>query len=479
MAAFAVTFALGATAVAVWLTQPADYTLTLRRPESPPPGKTGQGVPETVEGKLERFPDVKAPAIRGRWEGFRGPGRENISGDMTELARTWPAGGPKVLWAIKVGEGHAGCAVLDGRIFLHDYDAKRRREVIRCMSLADAKDLWRYGYRMPIKRTHGYSRTVPTVTDEHLVTMGPKCHVTCLDSNTGEFRWDRSLVNDYGTVIPQWYSSQCPVIDDGNAIFAPCGNVTEEQDDNGQILRKGRSVLMTAIRCDTGKVLWEVPNDDGWQMTHSSIAVMELPDYTRLAVYCGSGGVVGVRTSDGRVLWKTTAWTVDFATVPMPVPVGENRIFLSGGYGSGCMMLEVAKDGDGYAARPLWRRGPDVFGSAQQTPIFYKSHLFGTRADGRFVCISARGEGIWESQGTHRFGKDGGPYLIADDLIFAMDDEGVLTLMEATPKAYRQLAQQKILPGLHSWAPMALVAGRLLARDETLLVCLDVSKQKD
>jgi len=476
MMTFAATFLVGAVLTALWVTGGTGRRLELRVSLGKPVGATGQGVPEQVVGELKAF-DGKPADLRGSWPGFRGPNRDGVSDDFTELARSWPAGGPKRLWELELGEGFAGCAVMGGRIYLQDYDARRKRELIRCLSLADGKDIWEYGYKMPIKRSHGYSRTVPAVTDKHVVVMGAKCHVSCLDANSGRLLWDISLVRDYGTTIPTWYAGQCPLIDDGNAILAPCGKVVRAEDANGQTVARGRNVLMMAVRCDSGQVAWEVPNDDGWDMTHSCVAVMELEDYTRTYVYCGSGGVVGVSAKDGRVLWKNTEWTVSSATVPMPVPVGENKVFLCGGYGAGCMMLQVVREGDRYAAQTLWRKGPNVFGSSQQTPIFYKSHLFGTRTDGQFTCLSGRGEVVWASGAGEKYGKDGGAYLVADDLLFVLDDDGVMTLMKATPAAYSPLTRAKVLPGLHSWAPMALVSGRLLARDETRLVCFDVSKK--
>ncbi len=475
---FGLTLSVAAALVAAWLTGGVGYDVSIRLPSGGRPvGSTGQDVPETIEGKTETF-DVQPPDIRGAWPWFRGATRENISDDMTELARSWPEGGPPVLWKRDVGEGYAGCAVLDGRVFLNDYDAKRRAEVVRCLSLADGKDIWRYSYKLPMKRWHGYSRTVPAVTEKHVVVLGAKCHVSCLDANTGRLRWDISLVNDYGTKIPQWYAGQCPLIDDGNAVLAPCGNLVEEEDANGQPVTRGKSVLMTAIDCETGKVVWEVPNADRWEMTHSSITVLELEDYTKIYVYCASGGVVAVSAAGGRVLWKLSDWQVDFASVPAPVPVDGDRLFLCGGYGAGCRMLQIIREGEAYVPQKLWDRPQRVFGSQQQTPIYYKSHVFGTRPDGQFVCLTTRGEVVWASGAANKFGKDGGAYLIGDDLIFALDDDGLMTLMEATPKAYQPVARAKVLPGHRSWAPMALVAGRLLARDETLLVCLDVSKKR-
>jgi outer membrane protein assembly factor BamB len=65
--------------------------------------------------------------------------------------------------------------------------------------------------------------------------------------------------------------------------------------------------------------------------------------------------------------------------------------------------------------------------------------------------------------------------LRADDLIYAMNDSGKLSLLAASPAKFQLLAQTQVMSGRESWAPMALVGNRLLLRDLTRLVCLDVS----
>ncbi len=56
-----------------------------------------------------------------------------------------------------------------------------------------------------------------------------------------------------------------------------------------------------------------------------------------------------------------------------------------------------------------------------------------------------------------------------------MNDTGLLTLASATPDGYKQLAQAQVLNGHDSWGPMAMAGGRLILRDLTTMVCLDVS----
>ena len=473
---FAATSAAGLLLIWLWLTGGVGHELQLRVPGTDrPAGLTGQAVPTKVEGKLETF-DVQPVDLPGEWPGFRGANRDGVSSDLTELARSWPEGGPPVLWSIKVGEGHAGAAVLNGRVYVHDYDMTQRREVIRCLSLADGKDIWRYSYRVVIKRTHGVSRTIPAVTEKYLVALGPKCHVTCLDAKTGKLRWAIDLVREYGSRVPPWYGAQCPLIENDRAILAPGGERVDQPDPNG-MNPKGEDVLMMAVDCETGKVVWKVPNANSWKMTHSSIMPMDLDDGTRTYVYCASGGVVGVSAEDGKLLWQTNDWKISIANVPSPVPVGDDKVFFCGGYNAGCAMLQIVKEDRDYKPRVLFRR-PASFGSEQQTPVFYKSHLFYTRSDEQFGCLGTTGQVVWASGADRKFGHDGGPHLIADDLIFVMNDHGVLTLLRATPESYQQLAQAKVLPGHDSWGPMALAGGRLICRDTEHMVCLDVSKKR-
>ena len=78
-------------------------------------------------------------------------------------------------------------------------------------------------------------------------------------------------------------------------------------------------------------------------------------------VYCAGGGVVGVSANDGNLLWETTEWKIKVANVPTPVVVGEGRIFLSGGYNAGSMMLQLIKNNDSVEPQIVFRLEPEVF----------------------------------------------------------------------------------------------------------------------
>jgi outer membrane protein assembly factor BamB len=403
-------------------------------------------------GTLQAGSGVPGSA-KGNWPSFRGERRTGVS-EEKNIARGWGRGGPPVLWSVDVGEGYAGCAIHSGCVYILDYDREAQRDALRCLSLEDGREIWRHSYPVKVKRNHGMSRTTPAVSNGFIVSLGPKCHFLCVDSTTGEFLWLRDLVSEFGATVPPWYSGQCPLIEDGRAIVA-----------------LGGDGLMAAIDCETGKIVWTTPNPRGWRMTHSSITPMMLGD-RRTYVYCASGGVVGIDSRDGKILWEYAEWKIDIATIPSPVVVSDRRIFLSGGYDAGAMMLQLVDSPQGIEPKALYRLPPKVFGATQHTPILFKEFLYGVRPDGQLTCLNLDGTVRWTSGMDSRFGL--GPFLIADDVIFAMNDEGELTVADATPTKFRRLDHADVLSGHESWAPMAIAGGRLMVRDFTQLACLDV-----
>ena len=410
--------------------------------------------PTTLEGTLQQF-DGKPSALVGNWPMFRGPNHDGVVKSDVPLAKQWPAGGPPELWQVKLGEGYAGPAVYDGRVYLIDYDMQAKADAIRCFSLDDGREIWRYSYPVSIKRNHGMSRTIPAVNGDYVVTISPKCYVTCLDAKTGAFKWMINLVAEYGTKEPLWYAGQCPLIVDNKAVIAPAG----------------KDVLMMAVDCPTGNVVWKCPNPQKWEMTHCSILPMRFDD-TDFYVYPGSRGVAGVSAKDGTLLWQTDAWYLR-TNVPTPVDAGQGRIFLSAGYNKGSMMLQLEQQGGNIIPKVLFSLEPEVFGADQQTPVCYQGYIYGVRPDKQLVCLDMTGAIRWTSGSQNTYGL--GPYMIADGMIYILSDDGVLSLVEAVPDAFRLIDQAKVLDGHEAWGPPALVAGRLLVRDLTTLVCLDVA----
>src|SRR5258708_31398390 len=125
-----------------------------------------------------------------------------------------------------------------------DYDRDKKQDALRCLSLADGREIWRFAYPVSVKRNHGMSRTVPAVTSNSVVAIGPKCHVVCVDAVSGQLRWGLDLVKQYGTTIPPWYAGQCPLVQNDEVILAP----------------GGKDALIVSLEIATGKERWHSPN---------------------------------------------------------------------------------------------------------------------------------------------------------------------------------------------------------------------------
>jgi len=401
--------------------------------------------------------DGKPSTLPGSWPGFRGA---NLDAIVTQkLSRPfnlqWDNIKPKVLWDVELGEGYAGAAVANGRVYVLDYDQEKSGDVIRCLSLDDGKEIWRYFYKVKIKRNHGMSRTVPVIVGDCVITFGPKCHVVCLDATTGALRWKRDLVREDGAEVPAWYAGQCPLVD-GDKLILGVG---------------GKDALIMALDYQTGEMLWTTPNPKGWKMTHSSLVPMDLGG-EKTYVYCTSGGVVGVSSADGRLLWHYQDWRINIANVPTPLIIDNQRIFLCGGYNSGAMMLAIKHVDNKLVPEAMFKLDTKVFGSDQQTPIFYNGYIYGVRPDEQLVCLDLDGNIKWTSSSANKFGL--GAYTIINNMIFVLDDEGHMTVTKATPDAYKPLTDARVLEGHEAWGPMAFVSGRLIVRDLTRMKCLDI-----
>lgn len=461
--------AAGITAVITlfwWLIHDPSAGLTEHAPglDNRPASSAGEAGIVAIGAYFAAF-DGAPSELSGSWPRFRGKDFDNISKENIKLADSFTEPGPPVLWSVDLGEGHAGPVVSDGKVFVLDYNDTLRADILRCFSLDDGREIWQRGYEIYIKRNHGISRTVPAVWNNFVVTIGPKCQVMCVNSDSGQFVWGMDLVREYKAEIPLWYTGQCPLIEDSLAVLAV-----------------GGTSLLIAVNCVTGEVVWQVPNPDNWQMSHSSVIPMVLHG-KRIYVYAAIGGLIGVsadKADKGKVLFRSADFNHS-VVAPSPVYAGKNRIFVTAGYGAGSMMFQVSAQADSFGITPLQQIKPDQgLASEQQTPVFHSGQLYSIlpkdagAARNQFVSCSPDDISniIFSSGKTKRFGL--GPYIIADNKFYILSDEGVLTIIKVSKDSYQELSEYKILQGHDAWGPMAIVNGRLLARDSRQMICLDL-----
>ena len=482
---------IGVGLLGAWLSigPTVDVRLSVTQMDDP----TGQEARDAEDRakRLIEFEDVNVhdtfagePAdLPGEWARFRGPSFDAIVTEDVQLAHSFPAEGPRKIWELGVGLGYSGPVVHKGRVFLQDYDDSYKNELFRCFSLTDGKEIWRTGYRIEIDNNHGQTRTVPAVTDKYAVMFGSYCVLMCVETDTGKPKWVidfSSREGDYACKIPMWHAGQCPLIDDGKVIAAPAS----------------KNALMVGVDCETGEVEWTTPNTPGWKQSHSSILPMTVAG-TKMYVYAAVGGVVGVAAEGeraGELLWSVPDCLTG-VVMPMPVPVSEDRVFVTSGYSGGCALIKIEGDGSKFSAGTVYNyrktTANDCFSCYQQTPIFHEGRLFGIQSNEakeramEFVCADPSKPGakiVWGSGQevvlTAKKKKNAwGPWILADGKFYVFADSGMMAIFEANTEECALLGTTQLWEhGHETWGPPAIAGGLLLMRDISRLACFDIRK---
>ena len=389
------------------------------------------------------------------WPQFRGPARDGMSRE-TGLLRQWPADGPKVLWTVPVGQGYAGAAILGGRVYHNDYDEKKNEWGVWARSLADGKEIWHYKEFRVIRPNHAISRTVPAVDGKYVFSLDPKLGLHCLDAKTGKPLWTRDLVADYKTIIPPWYNGQNPLIESDRIVIAT-----------------GGTAIMVALDKATGKEIWRTPNPGKLILSHASVMPAVLGGVKQY-LYGTLSGPLGVSAADGKLLWQYPR-KFNVAVAPSPFAVDAQRVFMTASYDAGSVMVRVQPAGSRLEVERVFDMTSNEWNSEVHTPIVYKGHMFGvgSKKRGLFTCLTLDGKQVWTSDGKAAF--ELGSFLLADGMFFVLEGKtGMLRLIEASTSAYRELASAQVLSGHDVWGPMALSDGKLIVRDLTKMVALDV-----
>lgn len=431
-----------------------------------------------------------AESRAGDWPRFGGADASFVSTE-TNLARVWPTNGPRVLWSVAVGPGFGGPAVRDGQVYLLDRP-DNRQDVLRCFSLENGREEWRVAYDAPGSLPYNGSRNVPTVDDRFVFVTGPFGQFHCVDRQSHAIVWAKHLVNDFKdpeidrneaptnradklarAQVPAWGLTQAPLLYRDCVIVAP----------------QTRKAGLVAYEKATGKIRWESGYIGRNWYCHISPTLAKLggvdqiimlgqpSDPEKAPAQAPPAIVSGTDAATGQVLWRIPTPTPHKIPIPQPLPIGQNRLFITGGYGMGALILEVTRADGKWSAR-IVHQSKTVAGHIH-SPVLHRNRIFvssfkeqGASQSG-LVCLDLDGQALWQTGPGLQF-YDGG-FLFADGLALAMNGKnGRLHLLEVATPGFKLLAAAEVLQGPNIWAPLALADGRLLARDQQQLKCLDL-----
>jgi len=218
-------------------------------------------------------------------------------------------------------------------------------------------------------------------------------------------------------------------------------------------------------------------------MSHSSILPVTILN-KKMFVYSSIGGICGISaesTDMGKILWEISEWAPS-VIAPAPVYLGNNKIFVTGGYGAGGAILGLSETNGTFKVKLESKFAPNEgLASEQQTPIVSNGFIYGILPKdaganrNQFICYKTSDlkTPVWQSGKTNRYGL--GPYIQINDKFLILNDEGTLSMIVASEKTFRQVNQKKIFEGNDAWGPLAFANGYLLLRDSKNIYCLNLN----
>ncbi len=337
------------------------------------------------------------------------------------------------------------------------------QEVILAVDASTGKERWTFPLG-PVKfESGGDSGTpdnkggtgpgsTPSIDGGRVYVMSAKLKLVCLDSKTGKEVWSRDLMKEHAGRNIMWFNAASPLID-GDLVFVAGG---------------GEGQALLGIDKKTGEVVWKGQDD---KMTHATpVAATVLG--TRQIIFFTQKGLVSVVPKSGEVLWRYD-FLFKTSTAASPVVAGD-LIYCSAGYGVGAASVKITKEDGKLKATELWTM-PGKLMNHWSTPIFKDGYLYGMFGFKEYgacplKCVELlTGNEMWSQPG---FGP-GNVTLVGDQLV-ALGDAGQLVMVEATPKAYNELARAKVITG-KCWSTPSVSGGKVFLRSTKEGVCIDLS----
>lgn len=380
------------------------------------------------------------------WTDFRGPRRDGVCDDQP-ITTDWTAAPPREVWRQPVGAGYAAFVIGSGRAFT--IEQRRKKEAVVCYDAATGRELWAHDYDASFEETLGGDgpRATPTLRGDRIYSLGAAGHLCCLDAATGRASWSHEILDDFDADNLAWGMSGAPLVFDDKVVVTNSG-------------KPNPSVL--AYAAADGKLLWTC---DAGVQGYSSPMLVELAGRKQI-LNLAAAALNAIDPETGALLWSHP-WTTDMGiNCSQPVLAGDDRVFVSSGYGYGSALLKIERDGDKFKVSQLWKNMgmKNKFTSS----VIYNGAIYGLD-EAILCCLDLEtGKRNWKG-GRYNYGS----LLRVGAHLLVLAEDGALVLVKADPSAWQEVGRIEILNG-KTWNNFALVGGRLFARNHKEMVCYDL-----
>ncbi len=382
------------------------------------------------------------------------------------LDQDWETNRPKELWRRRIGAGWSSFAVVGN--YAVTQEQRDEQELVTCTDIHTGEIVWTHADNVRFDPSGGGSlggigpRATPTIHDGKIYVHGATGILNCLDAATGDLVWSHDTLQDFKVNNLLWGKSTSPLVV-GDGVIVSVGdshaNIKPESEGLGNSL--------VAYDRHNGDVVWTAGDRRSSYATPVSATIAGVP----LIVVVNEEFVTAHDADNGKILWEHPWPGISDANASnsQPVPIGQNRLFLSKGYGGGAELLEIGQDDGKWEIDHVWKR--PVMKTKMCNVAIRDGFVYGLD-EVNLQCIElATGDSMWKKRRRPSFGH--GQILLVGTHLLILTEEGEVVLAAVDSEKYRELGSFQALEGV-TWNNPTLVGSRLLVRNAEWAACFEL-----
>jgi outer membrane protein assembly factor BamB len=364
-------------------------------------------------------------------------------------------------WATPIGGSGASSPIVVGRrVYVTSQTDDDGLHVI-ALHRKTGKILWDRNIgsgRLSANKLHNMATPTPVSDGRYVWALFGTGDLVCLD-RSGEVRWQRNLVKEYGPIRTSHGYGTSPMLLDQRLFVA--------------FMHQGPSYVL-AVNAKTGENIWKKDRNLGPETeardSYSS-AILLRGKRRAQVVFAGSESVNAYEPKTGEQLWIRGGMKVPHQfgrTIAGPtagdgVLVAVASGFQNRGYTVG---LDLHQQNPGNSTNRLWTL--EKFSPDCPTPIIYRNKLYCIRDDGIASCVDVKtGEPHWQER-VFSANVKVSP-VAGDGKVYFMSNKGNCAVVIADP-TFKVLARNQLNDATLS-SP-AISGGQLFVRTQTKVYCI-------
>jgi outer membrane protein assembly factor BamB len=390
------------------------------------------------------------------WPRFRGPNGAGVTTDR-DVPVKW-SDKKNILWKADLpGTGNSSPIIWGDKLFVESASDKQR--LLLCVDVKNGEIIWQQAINGSTTKKHpknSFASSTPAADGERVYAAfwdGSNLFLAAY-SFKGDPLWNKDL----GEYDSQHGVGQSPIVWEDKVILV---------NDND----KAAAVL--AFDAKTGKPAWRADRKS-FRACYSTPLLHEKEKGVTELIVASTAGVTSYDPKDGSENWNWT-WVFDKAplrTVSSPV-LADGLVIAGGGEGPAgarhTVAVKLGGKGDVSKTHLAWEQKSDF----PYVPCLLVSgdYLYFVNDAGFAQCRSLKdGDKVWSERLGGAFSSS--PILI-DGKIYAINEDGVAYVFEASPK-YRLLAKNTL--GEPVMATPAVADNKLYLRAQSHLYCIGSKK---